>query len=128
MRTYQSRTLLGILNDISLPCASVYFQIAPKDRYNHAKALHFHRPIFPQLSHFPFSILAVITSSRNIYSLQGALPPLFTRRPLYFDISGVKSQISSLQFLENDFLGTDCNFEEVIWGSFCLNYLDLGNS
>ena len=86
MRTYQSRTLLGILNDISLPCASVYFQIAPKDRYNHVKALHFHRPIFPQLSHFPFSILAVITSSRNIYSLQGALPPLFTRRPLYFDL------------------------------------------
>ena len=86
MRTYQSRTLLGIL--MTSPCLVLLSTVKqPKDRYNHAKALY-------------ISIGASFLSCHIFLSLYWqSLPPIvisihskehshhyFTQRPLYFDI------------------------------------------
>ena len=87
MRTYQSRTLLGIL--MTSPCLVLLSTVKqpppPKDRCNHLKALY-------------ISIGASFLGC-HIYLYWQSLPPIvlsihskehshhyFTRRPLYFDI------------------------------------------
>ena len=73
--------------DISLPCASVYYQTAPKDRYNHAKALYISIGASFLSCHISFLYISshYLQSCCSIHSKEH-FHHYFTRRPLYFDI------------------------------------------
>ena len=86
-RTYQPRTLLGIfIIFISMLCAYVCYQTAPKTRYNHAKALCISIGASVFSCHIFLSLYWQSLPPIFFYSLQEHSHHYFTRRPLYFDI------------------------------------------
>ena len=112
--------------DISLPCASVYCQTATKDRFNSARELYIsigtsflscHIFLCLYWQSLPPIVLSIHSKELT--------PTIISLENLNILISDVKSQFSFLQFSENDCLGKDCQIEQVLWGSFCLNYPDL---
>ena len=123
MRTYQSRTLLGIL--VTSPCLVLLSTVKqPQRPGNHVKALY-------------ISIGASFLSC-HISLYWQSLPPIilsihskehshryFTRRPLYFDIWREIS-VFLLAVLRKRLFGNRLpTLRKFLWGRFCLNYPDL---
>ena len=91
--------------DISLPCASVYCQTAPKDRYNHTKALYISIGASFLSCHIFLSLYSQsFTSNRIVLFIPRSTPAIISLEDLYILISGLKSQFSS-QSLENELFG-----------------------